>query len=144
MKTIRLTTCDDSFQAHLIQGALENEGIPSLLHNDNTSNILRGLTPVISGVDILVYADDYDKAMDILRRNQMVPEDLKYCPHCHSPHIRLVRRKGQGMRAFFAALFSILAVAPPGTAHWEYVCRDCGARFEKPVAREKGGNENHE
>lgn len=95
MKTIRLTTCDDSFQAHLIQGALENEGIPSLLHNDNTSNILRGLTPVISGVDILVYADDYDKAMDILRRNQMVPEDLKYCPHCHSPHIRLVRRKAK-------------------------------------------------
>ena len=130
-------TCDDAFQAHLVQGALENEGIPSVLHNENTSNILRGLTPSRSGGDVLVYADDFDRAMKVLERNQMVPEYLKYCPCCHSPQIRLGRKKGHGLRAFFAALFSLLAVAPPGTAHWEYVCRHCGARFEKPVAREE-------
>ena len=43
MRTVRLTTCDDAFQAHVIQGALENEGIASVLHNENTSNVLRGL-----------------------------------------------------------------------------------------------------
>ena len=46
MKTVRLITCDGAFQARLIQGALENEGIASVLHNENTSNILRGFTPV--------------------------------------------------------------------------------------------------
>ena len=55
MKTVRLITCDGAFQARLIQGALENEGIASVLHNENTSNILRGFTPTISGVDIFVY-----------------------------------------------------------------------------------------
>ena len=39
MKTVRLITCDGAFQARLIQGALENEGIASVLHNENTSNI---------------------------------------------------------------------------------------------------------
>ena len=52
MKTVRLITCDGAFQARLIQGALENEGIASVLHNENTSNILRGFIPTISGVDI--------------------------------------------------------------------------------------------
>lgn len=34
MKTVRLITCDDSFQARLIVGALENEGIAAILHRD--------------------------------------------------------------------------------------------------------------
>ena len=42
MKTVRLITCDSSFQARLILGALENEGIAGILHNENSSNILKG------------------------------------------------------------------------------------------------------
>ncbi|MBD9112002.1 MAG: DUF2007 domain-containing protein [Bacteroides nordii] len=37
MKTVRLITCNDAMQAHILQGALENEGIDSLLHNENFS-----------------------------------------------------------------------------------------------------------
>ena len=106
MKTVRLITCDGAFQARLIQGALENEGIASVLHNENTSNILRGFTPTISGVDIFVY-------------------------------IKFVLKKSHSFRAFMAAIFSILAGAPPGTTHWEYVCKDCEAHFETPVARQR-------
>ena len=107
MKTVRLITCDGAFQARLIQGALENEGIASVLHNENTSNILRGFTPTISGVDIFVYEDDYERAMALLERNQMIPEQLKYCPCCHSPHIKFVLKKSHSFRAFMAAIFSI-------------------------------------
>ena len=142
MKTIRLITCDDAFQAHVIQGALANEGIASVLHNENTSNILRGLTPTITGVDILVYEDDYERAMTLLERNQMIPEQLKYCPECFSPHIKFVLKKSHGFRACMAALFSVLAAAPPGTAHWEYICKDCGAHFDKPVAKPKKDTSN--
>ncbi len=137
MKTVRLITCDGAFQARLIQGALENEGIASVLHNENTSNILRGFTPTISGVDIFVYEDDYERAMALLERNQMIPEQLKYCPCCHSPYIKFVLKKSHSFRAFMAAIFSILAGAPPGTTHWEYVCKDCGAHFETPTARQR-------
>ena len=138
MKTRKLITCNDDFQARLIQGALENEGIPSALHNENTSNVLRGFVSNVSGVDIFVYEDDYERAMALLERNQMIPEQLKYCPCCHSPNIRFTLKKGHRLRAYAAAALSLLAMAPPGTAHWEYVCRDCGARFDQPVGREKG------
>ena len=50
MKTVRLITCDSSFQARLILGALENEGIAGILHNENSSNILKGYINNI-GVD---------------------------------------------------------------------------------------------
>ncbi|VFB13633.1 Protein of uncharacterised function (DUF2007) [Bacteroides heparinolyticus] len=44
MKTIKLITCKDTFQAHVIQGALQNEGIASILHNENMSGIMQGYT----------------------------------------------------------------------------------------------------
>ena len=110
MKTVRLITCDGAFQARLIQGALENEGIASVLHNENTSNILRGFTPTISGVDIFVYEDDYERAMALLERNQMIPEQLKYCPCCHSPHIKFVLKKSHSFRAFMAAIFNVSSI----------------------------------
>lgn len=37
MKTVKLITCDDAFQAHVIQGALKNEGIASVLDNKVTT-----------------------------------------------------------------------------------------------------------
>lgn len=45
MKTVKLITCDDAFQAHVIQGALKNEGIASVLHNENMSSVMRGICP---------------------------------------------------------------------------------------------------
>ena len=80
MRTVRLMTCNDAFQAQIISGALENEGIPSVLHNVNTSYVLRGAISQIAGVDIFVYEADYNRALEILERNEMIPEQLKYCP----------------------------------------------------------------
>ena len=37
MKTVKLITCNDAMKAHILQGALENEGIESILHNENFS-----------------------------------------------------------------------------------------------------------
>lgn len=84
MKTVKLITCDDAFQAHIIQGALANEGIDSLLHNENMSTLLRGFVHDISGVDVLVADCDYEAAMQLLRQNQMIPEEQKFCPFCGS------------------------------------------------------------
>ncbi len=135
MKTVKLITCDDAFQAHLIQGALENEGIVSVLHNENMSSVMRGYVRDVTGVDIFVYEDEYDNALRLLERNQMIPEQLRYCPHCGSDEIKFVLKKSHRMRAMVAAVISALSAAPPGTEHWEYVCRKCGTHFEKPVAK---------
>lgn len=60
MKTVKLITCSDAAQAHIIQGALENEGISSLLHNENMSTLLRGYINDIAGVDVLVDEANYE------------------------------------------------------------------------------------
>lgn len=135
MRTVRLMTCNDAFQAQIISGALENEGIPSVLHNVNTSYVLRGAISQIAGVDIFVYEADYNRALEILERNEMIPEQLKYCPRCHSDNIRFVLKKRHRLRALFSGIIAALAAAPPGTEHWEFVCRNCGAHFDRPVSR---------
>ena len=104
MKTVKLITCDDAFQAHIIQGALANEGIDSLLHNENMSTLLRGFVHDISGVDVLVADCDYEAAMQLLRQNQMIPEEQKFCPFCGSDRIKFVLKKEHRVRAVSAAI----------------------------------------
>ena len=135
MKTVKLITCDDAFQAHVIQGALKNEGIAAVLHNENMSSVMRGYVRDVTGVYIFVYEDEYDNALRRLERNQMIPEQLRYCPHCGSEEIKFVLKKSHRVRAVVAAVIAALSAAPPGTEHWEYVCRKCGTHFEKPVAK---------
>ena len=84
---------------------------------------------------IFVYEDEYDNALRLLERNQMIPEQLRYCPHCGSDEIKFVLKKSHRVRAVVAAVIAALSAAPPGTEHWEYVCRKCGTHFEKPVAK---------
>ena len=135
MKTVKLITCNDAMKAHILQGALENEGIESILHNENFSTLYKSCVSNIAGVDILVGEKDYEEAISLLEQNQMIPEQLKYCPFCGSPDIKFVLRKGHRMRAVAAVIASLLASAAPGTNHWEYVCNQCKGRFEKPVAK---------
>lgn len=137
MKTIRLITCNDSFQAHLIQGALKNEGIDSLLHNDNTSGVLRGYISSISGVDVFVAEDRYEEALALLERNQMIGEQLKYCPYCQCDEIKFVLKRKHRIRAIFAVVLGMLSGAPPGTEHWEYICKHCGKHFDRPAAKKR-------
>ena len=41
MQTVTLTTCDNAAEAHLLQGALANAGIESVLTNEYTASTLR-------------------------------------------------------------------------------------------------------
>lgn len=135
MKTVKLITCNDGTQAHIIQGMLESEGIDSMLQNENMAGVLPGLINNISGVDILVSESDYERAMQLLEQNQMIAEQLKYCPACGSQDIKFVLKKERRLKTIMAAVACMLAGTPPGTNHWEYVCNACGNRFEKPVAK---------
>lgn len=87
----------------------------------------------ISGVDVLVADCDYEAAMQLLRQNQMIPEEQKFCPFCGSDRIKFVLKKEHRVRAVSAAIVSMLATVPPGGNHWEYICDHCGKAFEKPV-----------
>ena len=125
MKTVKLITCNDAMKAHILQGALENEGIESILHNENFSTLYKSCVSSIAGVDILVADEDYEKAVQVLRQNQSWPEELTLCPYCGSSDIKF-------------------AAAPPGDNHWEYTCQQCHQTFETPVAEFQPSGEDEE
>ena len=62
---IRLTTCTNEFNANLLKGALESEGIPAMFSNEIMSGYLG--TP---GVDILVREEDLEAAKKILEQQE--------------------------------------------------------------------------
>ena len=117
MKTVKLITCNDAMKAHILQGALENEGIESILHNENFSTLYKSCVSSIAGVDILVADEDYENAVQVLKDNDSWPEELTLCPYCGSSDI------------------SALMVIPPGDNHWNYTCKQCHKNFEMPVAK---------
>ena len=135
MKTVKLITCNDAMKAHILQGALENEGIESILHNENFSTLYKSCVSNIAGVDILVADEDYENAVQVLRDNDSWPEELTLCPYCGSSDIQLVLRKGKRWRALGAAIISALMVTPPGDNHWNYTCKQCHKTFEMPVSK---------
>ena len=68
MRTVRLITCNTSFGAHVLKNALEAEGIPSALHNENVTNLYGGMISAFSGVDIFVYDKDLERAKQIINK----------------------------------------------------------------------------
>jgi hypothetical protein len=52
--------------AQIAKGVLDEAGIESMIRSDNAG----GMYPAIAGVDLLVRADDVNKASDALQRRQ--------------------------------------------------------------------------
>ena len=62
---IRLTTCTNEFNANLLKGALENEGVPAMLSNEIMSGYMG-----TQGVDVLVKEEDFEAAKKILEQQE--------------------------------------------------------------------------
>ena len=63
---VRLTTCTDDFNAQLLKGALESEGIPAMFSNEIMSGYLG-----TQGVDILVKEEDLEAARKIIEQQSL-------------------------------------------------------------------------
>ncbi|MCF0243514.1 MAG: 4-hydroxythreonine-4-phosphate dehydrogenase PdxA [Bacteroidaceae bacterium] len=61
----RLTSCNNAFEAELIKGRLENEGISCVLTNENMNMIYGSLMSL--DIDILVDEADFDRASELLK-----------------------------------------------------------------------------
>ena len=70
MKTVFLSTLDNSFQAGLLKDLLMNEGIESFFKNENMSTVL-GNIPGLQ-LEIYVFEKDYERAQEILK--EALPE----------------------------------------------------------------------
>ena len=75
-RTVRLTTCNNSYEAHILQGTLQAEGIASALHNENMTNLFGGLISGFSGVDIFVFEDELERARALVAQAEAEKEGV--------------------------------------------------------------------
>lgn len=87
------------------------------------------------GIDILVQETDYDRALSLLEENRMIPEQLRYCPYCHSDQIRLTYKRKYRFQAFFNMLSGLITGKAVNPLYWEYHCQTCQKNFPKPVSK---------
>jgi hypothetical protein len=71
MKTVILTYCKDNIEAHRIQDVLGEQGILSILQNENIANVIP--CPAFE-IPIIVNEEDLEKAREILR--DLFPEKI--------------------------------------------------------------------
>jgi len=125
VETVKLITCGNLTEAHIIKGRLLNEGINCFLTNENFTNLMPLYNNILgSGVQILINIDDIEKAQlilkDIIKPNNT---DL-ICPNCGSKNIGL----GLGRKKTFKVINILLALIsgfPLGNLKSNYHCKDC-------------------
>lgn len=69
MRTVRLMTCGNSYEAYQISDILAEHGISCAIHNANMSSLFGFLT-VFQDVDIFVYEDELEMAREIVESNK--------------------------------------------------------------------------
>lgn len=118
---VRLTTVDNSIDAHMLQNKLEREGIFSYLLHENFTNLFPHYFGILgSGIQIMVLMDDLSKAREIAH----LDEHKITCPNCGSDQIDLKNKFTAGMIALFLG-------ALVGNLLNQFRCKVCGTEFKK-------------
>jgi rubredoxin len=127
MEIIRLTTFNDSMEAHLFQNLLENEEIESFITNENFNNLLPGHTKLMnSGVQVMIHEKDIEKATKIL--DQFLKKNEIHCPKCDSNNI-VEKISKISIPKIITIVLSIFAGTPFNNINNSYHCNDCGQDF---------------
>lgn len=132
MAIITLTTCNTSFEANLIKGMLENNGIECFLSNENFTTLMPMYNGVMgAGVQILIEESDLGQAQELLDANQEQVETDEYliaCPNCKSTNIQFGLGTGK-LKKLLLILLSVFTSNPFGNIRNLYLCKDCKTEF---------------
>jgi hypothetical protein len=129
MKTVTLTTCENSIEANLIKGLLKSHGINCFLTNENFSNIMPQFNGIMgAGVEVMIDERDLEDAKKLI--DHQLIRDENVCPNCSSSNIKF----GLGpkrTRKILAILFSLFAWVSFGYIKNTWYCKDCKIEFKK-------------
>ncbi|HZH74233.1 MAG TPA: DUF2007 domain-containing protein [Mariniphaga sp.] len=129
MKTITLTTCNNSIEANLLKGKLESNGIRCFLVNENFSNLMPHYNGILStGIDIIIDDEDLEKASKLIMPE--VSEKQVICPNCHSTNIKSSFGSNKVLK-MMTIFISLLIWVPFGNIKKMYVCKDCKTEFDQ-------------
>lgn len=126
MKSVRLLTCENSVEANLIKGRLENEGINCFLTNENFSNLMPHFNRILgAGVQVMIDETDLEKAIELL---ELRGEKALICPNCNSKNVTISLGKNK-IKKIFTIIFSLLLFIPFNNINSINHCVDCKNEF---------------
>ncbi len=130
MAIATLTSCNTVYEAHLIKGVLETNGIQCFLTNENISVILPHLGGMMgSGVQVMVDENDIQLASELIHNQDTTANKITNCPYCQSTNIKLGLGKNKLKKVFLIAL-SFFISTPFGNLKSTYHCYDCKKDFD--------------
>ncbi|MFZ4401398.1 MAG: DUF2007 domain-containing protein [Bacteroidales bacterium] len=128
MNTTILTTCNNSFEANLIKGKLENNGIRCFLINENFSNLMPYFNGMMgAGVQIIIEDTDMEKAQDLILST--LNENGIVCPNCNSSNVQFGLGNNK-VKKMFVVLISLFTWIPFGNIRNIYYCQNCKTEFK--------------
>jgi len=129
MKIVVVKTFDNSFQAYLIKGKLESEGIECFLTNENLTTLIPNFTNLLDmGIGLMVSEEDYPKAREIINDQKTEKVADNVCPNCNSKNIR--RKYGKSnIPKWIVLVMSLILYLPLVNKKFRYICRDCKTEF---------------
>lgn len=117
-----------STEAHIIKSRLEAEGIEAFLFDQFTVDTDPLVSHAIGGVKLKVWAEDEEKALQILDTIPDYAVDDQgqeiTCGVCGSSKVELVPSV-RGVKSLLAFIFSFLTTALPIYGKHEYRCDNC-------------------
>lgn len=124
--------CDSVYSAHLICGALANNGVESQVINETISSVLP-YSSAIDSLQVQVVVDDidFDKAVEILRYSDENITKI-YCPKCGSDNITFrfpSDKKRKIIGRYFLFFLALLSGNSPGYIRRSNHCEDCNSDF---------------
>lgn len=133
------------YQAHLLRGRLESEGIEAFIQQEDNSSVLPYLAVTKSGISVLVKQSDKDAALEIMKSIEEsvtpsadLPAALQIdgevfdlvkgiCPECSVPAVYLRR---SGTLASTAAIAFVAIITLPIKLKHNYFCNNCQSEWE--------------
>lgn len=130
MRYISLTTLEDSYQAHFLKKALEDEGIMCVVVNEHMNSLFPLAGPLGNDLQLQVAEVDFDAARNILNKLKSNTDTIR-CPNCESLHVKYgLGIKNRFKRIIFLVMATVFWV-PIAKVHYVYYCLDCQTEFRK-------------
>ena len=124
-----------SYQANLDIAKLKDEGINSYIKDENIVSIDPILAQAVGGIKLMVYEEDYDKAIEVINKNDFdnlkneFPEedmdDQRRCKKCGSTNI--LQRNSWLIGVFFF----LISFAPVAKKKSRFECLDCSYKWSE-------------
>ncbi len=132
---ILIESFNDAIQAHLMAGALEEEGIEVFIMDENLVSINPLFSNVVGGVKLKVKQEDADKALQLIQQMKQTPytnDDgaVIKCPWCESEKVDNNFRSIKSFSSLVAFFLALFTTTYPLRSDHRYYCLNCKKQFE--------------